>query len=184
MSRDQLYFEELLAYHCAPTLKKQKPANMFHIYRTEINDLETIVDQYNKVFESKGIHIRLFQADKKRVTVYVYCPALIEYILQKRDTQEFLNSFHYPDHDIEKKFIHLEKRLNSSNSYPHEIGIFLGYPLEDVLGFLNNERCLCIQDWKVYKNVEKTKKIFKLFETTRKQFIDAVENGERILSLI
>ena len=36
--------------------------------------------------------------------------------------------------------------------FPHEIGIFLGYPLADVAGFIRNKgrNCKCIGTWKVY----------------------------------
>lgn len=32
---------------------------------------------------------------------------------------------------------HLKKRLFTHDGFPHEIGAFLGYPLEDVRGFIN-----------------------------------------------
>ena len=34
---------------------------------------------------------------------------------------------------------HLRKRLLSSDGFPHEIGIFLGYPLEDVIDFADTK---------------------------------------------
>lgn len=40
----QEYFEELLAHHCAPTLCKCKVANMFHLEKSKLEDIdETIV---------------------------------------------------------------------------------------------------------------------------------------------
>ena len=45
-------------------------------------------------------------------------------------------------------------RLNDIDAFPHEIGVFLGYPLEDVLGFIENggRNCLYCGCWKVYAN--------------------------------
>ena len=51
---------------------------------------------------------------------------------------------------------HLQDRpastLSGSCAFPHEIGLFLGYPFEDVMGFIENkgENYLCSGCWKVY----------------------------------
>ena len=40
---------------------------------------------------------------------------------------------------LETLIIDLQKRLNS-NGFPHEIGLFLGYPMTDVLGFIEGRK--------------------------------------------
>ena len=49
--------------------------------------------------------------------------------------------------------------------FPHEIGIFLGYPLADVTGFINNKgrNCKCIGTWKVYGDASSASKAFARF---------------------
>ena len=49
---------------------------------------------------------------------------------------------------------------------PHEIGVFLGYPLEDVLGFIENggRNCLSCGCWKVYSNECAALEAFARFE--------------------
>ena len=44
----------------------------------------------------------------------------------------------------------------------HEIGVFLGYPLTDIRGFICNEgrNCLCCGCWKVYSEPERAMKLF------------------------
>ena len=42
------------------------------------------------------------------------------------------------------------QRLGQAAEFPHEIGLFLGYPPEDVQGFLENRLCKCVGCWKVY----------------------------------
>lgn len=49
-----------------------------------------------------------------------------------------------------------QKRLNTKN-FPHEIGIFLGYPLDDVIGFIEHKPYYLVGDWKVYQNVNEAK---------------------------
>ena len=58
--------------------------------------------------------------------------------------------------------IHARK---SSDEFPHEIGICLGYPLEDVEGFINHkeEGCKTVGTWKVYGDVEQAEASFRRF---------------------
>src|SRR5699024_9979090 len=46
----------------------------------------------------------------------------------------------------------LQSQMTGRCSFPHEIGFFLGYPYEDVVGFIENEgeNYLCSGCWKVY----------------------------------
>ena len=49
-------------------------------------------------------------------------------------------------------------------SFPHEIGVILGYPLEDVKGYMENggQKCLLNGYWKVYNNPEEAKRKFEI----------------------
>ena len=53
-------------------------------------------------------------------------------------------------------------RLKDSDEFPHEIGLFLGYPPGDVHGFIENkpDACKCVGIWKVYGDKEKARQTF------------------------
>lgn len=54
--------------------------------------------------------------------------------------------------------------MEGEGEFPHEIGLFLGYPLCDVRGFIEDARggvCLGCGYWKVYGEVEEREKLFK-----------------------
>ena len=63
--------------------------------------------------------------------------------------------------------------------FPHEMGIFLGYPLGDVKGFIvhGGKNYLYSGYWKVYENVEETRKKFQLFAAVKQSLIQAVTDG-------
>ena len=46
----------------------------------------------------------------------------------------------------------LIRRLKESETFPHEIGLFLGYPAVDVRGFIRHGECKCTGLWKVYES--------------------------------
>ena len=47
----------------------------------------------------------------------------------------------------------------------HEIGAFLGYPIHDIYGFINNrdEQCLLTGEWKVYADADNAKNVLQIY---------------------
>lgn len=185
MCKEYVLFEELLAYHCAPALKGYKMANMFHVTRQQFPNAEQIVLDYNKKFKEKGLTFRIMQAEQPRITFYVYSKEKFFETLKQVEIKTFLKQLGYPVSSPSACLDFLETRMKES-TYPHEIGLFLGYPLEDVLGFINNKTCYCIGAWKVYdqKNVTRSKSLFTLFNILRDQLIKAVDNGYPIEQIV
>ena len=66
--------------------------------------------------------------------------------------------------------------------FPHEIGAFLAYPVEDVRGFLDNngENFLYSGYWKVYHNVKETKKLFKQYDFVKEFAVREIIGGKTI----
>ncbi|HBP24462.1 MAG TPA: DUF3793 domain-containing protein, partial [Oribacterium sp.] len=82
----------------------------------------------------------------------------------------------------------LGKRIRarkSSEEFPHEIGILLGYPLEDVEGFIchKKEGCKCVGTWKVYGDVQQAKASFHRFERCTTIYQRAWEKGRTLEEL-
>lgn len=68
----------------------------------------------------------------------------------------------------------LEAYLNDEHKqFPHEMGLLLGYPIEDVRGFIEHNGCGCLYSgyWKVYRNVPLKKKMFEDFEKAKESVI-------------
>ena len=53
----------------------------------------------------------------------------------------------------------------AAGGFPHEIGVFLGYPLKDVAGFLHREqlRPVCRGDWQVFGNPERSLRLMRRY---------------------
>ena len=69
--------------------------------------------------------------------------------------------------------LRFEGYQHGSAEFPHELGIFLGYPLADVKGFIehNGKDFLYQGYWKVYENVEERKKMFSIYNVVKEEFI-------------
>lgn len=78
---------------------------------------------------------------------------------------ELLEEYGYADCNICNCICRLKQRLTESVCFPHEIGVFLGYNLEDVRGFIDNngKDCKACGLWKVYCNEGEKEKLFEKF---------------------
>ena len=70
--------------------------------------------------------------------------------------------------------------------FPHELGLILGYPLCDVIGFIKNhgQNCLYCSYWKVYDNLSQTKRVFEVYDKVRFQMVKLVEYGKSFKELV
>lgn len=89
------------------------------------------------------------------------------------DNQRLLEAYGYHMRNLDEMLKRLAQRVRQISSrklgFPHEIGVFLGYPKEDVEGFIHNEgrKYLMIGYWKVYSNPSRAKMIFKSYDQAK-----------------
>ena len=91
-----------------------------------------------------------------------------------------MEDFGYPVKlTLDENLEHLGRRLKENSGFPHEIGIFLGYPFDDVIGFKENkgQNYLFSGYWKVYSDEKSAKKLFEKFTKCRNAVCDRIVNG-------
>ena len=81
--------------------------------------------------------------------------------------------------------VQLMRRLQSAGEFPHEIGLFLSYLPEDVLGFICNGACnhKCVGCWKVYGDEQTARNIFEKYEMCSKIYSRQWQQGKSIEQL-
>ena len=99
---------------------------------------------------------------------------------------EILEEKGYPCENSDCCIVQLVKHLKNDKSFPHEIGLFLGYPPSDVKGFMNNPRkgVKCIGCWKVYSNECEAKKLFEKYVRCRDIYRKEAQHGKPLEALI
>lgn len=163
-------FEQVLIKCGAPAFCGIKPANLFSIntesYGKEFKKLAGLSD----FFSAAGIFIVPIQKTEKRILLFVYNKKLLQQKCEKKEAILYLKEKNYP---VEKGFdsilLELISRLLVDGNFPHEVGFFLGYPLEDVVQFeLNNGSGFKFcGDWKVYNNIESALVLMNEYENCR-----------------
>ena len=80
----------------------------------------------------------------------------------------------------------LSNRLCAEKDFPHEIGVFLGYPLEDVIGFIENRgrNYTCCGFWKTYGDPREARHRFDRYRNCIRMCMNRFENGIPVIQLL
>lgn len=177
--------EHCLIEHCAPTLAGIKSANMlnYHFERKErvLWELASV----NHKLNIRGVFVEAILWKENSVLIYTYRPSHLQRELYQEGVKELLAEYGYKDVELRNCLNRLKERLYQYDCFPHEVGIFLGYPLEDVKGFIKNKGrdCKCCGIWKVYCNEQEKEKLFeKLYKCTR-VYMQVFEKGRSIVDM-
>lgn len=107
--------EEIFVRHCSPTLAGIKTANLFTCR-----------------FENE-------EEMNNRALMYAYRSSRLSQDLRCHDDFMLLKKRGYTGKTPECCLVQLVQKLRDGGEFPHEIGLFLGYPAEDVCGFIENK---------------------------------------------
>lgn len=181
-------FEAILIEQCAPVLAGIKMAGLFRYTLGPEESISGLLTHWNQVFAQKGLRLTsLKQCQKQKIyLIYVYRPRQLKKRLADRQVQAFLQKNGYESADNYMSYLkRLTYRMCLYSEFPHEIGIFLGYPLGDVLGFMNlgGEACLCCGTWKVYENVEEAQKRFAQYKKCTQLYQKLYAGGRPLLRM-
>ena len=175
-------FEKLLACHCAPTLKGKKAGSMFHLPLAQCIYYMDCITHFNSIYNKEGMFLRVMSGKKHRMTIYVYRLKLLLKILENEEVSSFLSQYKYPGKIIQQ-LDYLDEKIKEEE-YPHEIGIFLGYPIWDVKGFIEKKKCVHCGMWRVYEREEESKKLFEEYENNKKELLYLLGKGYHLQQIL
>jgi len=157
--------EEYLVRNCAPTLAGLKTGNLFTCPFESREDLLEQVRRINMRLRPKGLRLLPLRFSETKALLYLFRPAKLRRDLSNSTAQQLLRCHGYDTGSCEKCVVQLVRKLRQKEEFPHEIGLFLGYPPEDVQGFIcqGPECCKASGCWKVYGNEEVARRQFARF---------------------
>ena len=175
--------DRALAYYCAPSLVGIKPADLIAWPLTP--EAQVPVAEYAAALEPRSICLRILRQGRERCLLLVYRPRRLAEQLSCPAVSDMLAAEGYPvDDGIEAMLAHLSQRL-CQEAFPHEIGLFLGYPPEDVEGFRRNKGQnykLCGW-WKVYGDAEEAGAFFQRCDRCRAALCRQIRAGRSLPEL-
>lgn len=168
-----------LILQCAPFLKGIKIACILNI--TEENSRELY-----EILEGTGIKFKILTRNHGKCLVLLYRRESFSRYLKRTDVREFLGSYGYEDVEPEKMLERLSKRVcqysDGEICFPHEIGAFLDYPIDDVKCFIEKDGkdSLFFGYWKVYNNPGRAKLIFWAYDKAKTSAVNEYLIGKNI----
>ena len=193
-------FEKKLVRHCAPTLAGVKASNLFncsalgeHVFLSKEHH-RTIVDRAQSKMRKGGVVLSILVQRDSGALVFVYRPCALRTILQHGPSRLFLQERGYDTSSPEACIESLRRRFKEFDcrkmgnpgcarcDFPHEVGLLLGYPFEDVMGFIDNDGQgdKCTGTWKVYGNELRAKSAFSCYKHHTRRLSELFSQGASI----
>lgn len=152
----------------------EKPAAVFGFRprsaRADRATLNELICVYARRLADEGVRLAPLAERAGSKMLLVWRPELIEDLLSSGDNRAFLRSQGLPCSAAERLSVALVRRLRAyyagSAAFPHEIGLVLGYPLEDVEGFIadGGRGARACGRWKVYGDPSAARERFERLE--------------------
>lgn len=174
-------FEAVLVRQCAPTLAGMKPGSIFCFNHSPLEVSRQKVCQWNKQLEPFGLTVQILleRPGSGSVIVFVYRHNRLEQMLSDDAYQSFLAKAGYERTNLDGLLEQLAQRLRTQPEFPHEIGVFLGYPLQDVIGFIENHgrNFTCCGFWKSYGDPAEMQVCFACYRRCIQTYVAMFEQG-------
>ena len=173
--------EDLIVQQCSPTLAGLKTGSLFTCpFRTE-EELRADIASLNRRLAPKGVTVRILRV-RRRALLYLSRPSRLRRDFATAEVAMLLRQYGYRVEDAEACVAQLSSRLALGGSFPHEIGLFLGYSAEDVRGFIENraEGCKCVGTWKVYGDEAAARRRFAQYEKCTRIYQTKFSEGRSI----
>ncbi|MCD8120457.1 MAG: DUF3793 family protein [Lachnospiraceae bacterium] len=178
-------WEKSLIDFCAPTLAGLKCANLFGMIYNSEEELAHEISRLNHLCNGKGIQIRVMNRRNRRALLLVFRENMLNQVMEQEYVWELLCECGYQRSCLAVTLDTLAGRIETAESFPHEIGIFLGYPYCDVKGFIEHagEDFIFCGYWKVYANENQSRKRFREFDLCRECYRKSYRSGMGLAQL-
>ena len=178
--------EEIIVQYGSPTLAGIKTGNLFTCPFKDRGQTMRELRRLNRELVPKGLRVLPLRYSDKRVLVYLYRPDRLEKDLSAAEAADLLEQAGYKFGNANQCVVELIHRLNNlDGEFPHEIGLFLGYPPSDVKSFMASSRegVKCTGCWKAYSNPEEAERIFEKYRKCTRVYRQEMKKGRSLESL-
>ncbi|MCK5450900.1 MAG: DUF3793 family protein [Candidatus Omnitrophica bacterium] len=183
-SQEMMCIVEHLMIQTSPVLVGVKPSVLTGICDTErchgINFLDLWEKEKENIINDLGLSCRELKTTLRGKQLLFFDPDELKRTLMIRDNAEFLKRFGYFSCVSEKDYLdELKVRFNGRN-FPHEIGVFLGYPLKDIKGFIYRESkpLAALSRWRIFGDPTGSLKLMELHKQVESVFKQLMDKGK------
>ena len=167
------HIETMFLCSSAPVLRKVRPAVLITL---RPHCLSAWHARQNALRKATGLRTLEIMDSRGLTMLLIYDEHALGNSLMESETLDFLASHGYPaSFGLDEALDVLKKRF-FEEGFPHEIGVFLGYPLKDVQAFIENKgkNYVYCRYWKVYHDIDQAKEIFRRIDDAQRHALEVL----------
>lgn len=174
--------EEMVVRQAAPTLAGIKTGSLFPCPCMEKKTLLEEIRAFNRRYLSRGLCLLPLRFTEGKALLYLYRPAALRRDLRGQTAEALLADAGYPCGSCGRCVAQLVRRMRGSAEFPHEVGLFLSYPPEDVKGFIENHaaNAKCTGVWKVYGDEQQAQQTFDRYKKCTQTYCERWRSGVKL----
>ncbi|MDR0880179.1 MAG: DUF3793 family protein [Clostridioides sp.] len=182
---DKEYIEMFLIYALATLISGVKPGTTVTIKKNKRVLYESWSQYGGEFLESIGLKYIYLRETESCLVVMIYDEESIMKCVSTMEHKEFLSKLGYKGLEVDDYISRLKDRYERYHC-PHELGLFLGIPIEDVKAFMDcsEQKCLMCGYWKVYYNRETAEELFRKYDMVRDFAIENLIIGNNSVSIV
>lgn len=179
---DLEYMKYFITYLISPIITGIKPSSTVSINKNR--NLYNTWKIYGEEFlKDLGLESTNLKVSSDSAIVLIYNKQLLEEHIYIDKNRRFLCKLGYGEELDLDKCLNCLKDKFADVEFPDESGIFLGIPIEDVLGYIDNKDCIHCGYWKVYDNYDRAQKIFRLYDNSKRAIISSVLKDQKLCTI-
>ena len=169
-----------VSFCAAPTIAANKPSSLISFTSWNRNLLYAWDRDKDEVPQALNLNYFELKRTPERVLVLFYKPVCLAEVLKEKRNVYFLREQGYGCPTVEDGLQRLRNRMSAV--FPHEIGVFLGFPIDDVLGYIKNKGrgYLFQRYWKVYHNPDRALRLFDKYDRAKMKMLTSLNDSEEL----
>ncbi len=168
---DDAHRRELLRFLLVKTAAVRKGVKPAELLRVRHCYAQTNAEGFRFCLYRRDIYFTLrlayveLKAEAESSLVLFYDPAALDATLNARGNRGWLVRLGYPAAGTTADFLAELVRRARGDALPHEVGVFIGYPLKDVVGFMRHLPATPLHrgPWRVYGGVAESLRRMRLY---------------------
>lgn len=180
---DMRMLETQVALQCAPLLTGIKISNLLNVGTDKKKEAMAL-------FHGTAVSFRILYEQEGRISMLLYQKEQLETYLDRKESRLLLKDLGCGEMNLDEILEQVaegyQRHMEGRGGFPHEIGLLLGYPVEDVRSFVEKEgrEFLYSGYWKVYGNLTGALRIFEAYDRAREAVIRMAGSGAGIRDIL
>jgi hypothetical protein len=181
-----------LILECSEVLAGVKPANLISLVNRTRSFGRNLYQLWNKHHQQAvtrfiKINFLVLQSKERALLILCYDHDQLDNQLAHAGIRALLCKSGYDrTASVDELLAELKQRVANSDTFPHEIGLFIGYPAKDVAAFMGLIKLplTCQGPWKIYGNPHQSLHLMEQYRCCRQKMCHILATGSsKVLEL-